>query len=76
MVKRSGKYGEFYGCKNYPLCKFTLKISEYEDLDKKLNADDDKSTEKQSNQYEMEDSIDTLNTFAPKAEAEDDYFPF
>ena len=76
MVKRSGKYGEFYGCKNYPLCKFTLKISEYEDLDKKLNADDDKSTEKQINQYEMEDSIDTLNTFAPKAEAEDDYFPF
>lgn len=26
LVKRSGSYGEFYGCKNYPKCRFTKKI--------------------------------------------------
>lgn len=25
LVLRSGRYGEFYGCCNYPKCKFTLK---------------------------------------------------
>ena len=25
LVKRHGKYGSFYGCSNYPSCKFTLK---------------------------------------------------
>jgi hypothetical protein len=25
LVLRNGKYGEFYGCKNYPDCKYTLK---------------------------------------------------
>jgi len=24
LVKRTGPYGEFYGCSNYPKCKFTL----------------------------------------------------
>lgn len=24
LVKRKGKYGKFYGCSNYPKCKFTL----------------------------------------------------
>lgn len=23
LIKRNGKYGEFYGCSNYPKCKFT-----------------------------------------------------
>ena len=23
LVRRSGKYGNFYGCSNYPKCKFT-----------------------------------------------------
>ncbi len=27
LVKRKGKYGEFYGCENYPKCKYTKKIS-------------------------------------------------
>ena len=27
LVKRTGKYGEFYGCKNYPRCKFTAQIN-------------------------------------------------
>lgn len=26
LVKRNGNYGEFYGCKNYPTCRFTKKI--------------------------------------------------
>lgn len=28
LVKRNGKFGEFYGCSNYPKCKYTKKISE------------------------------------------------
>lgn len=24
LVKRTGKYGDFYGCSNYPLCHFTV----------------------------------------------------
>jgi len=27
LIKRTGKYGDFYGCQNYPNCKFTQKIS-------------------------------------------------
>ncbi len=26
LIKRKGRYGEFYGCSNYPKCKFTRKI--------------------------------------------------
>ena len=26
LVKRSGKYGDFYGCPNYPNCKYTQQI--------------------------------------------------
>lgn len=26
MVKRKGRFGEFYGCTGYPLCRFTRKI--------------------------------------------------
>jgi len=26
LVERSGKYGSFYGCSNYPKCKFTKKM--------------------------------------------------
>ena len=26
LVERSGKYGKFYGCSNYPNCKFTEKV--------------------------------------------------
>lgn len=25
LIKRKGKYGSFYGCSNYPKCKFTIK---------------------------------------------------
>ena len=25
LVLRKGKYGEFYGCSNYPKCKYTMK---------------------------------------------------
>ena len=27
LVKRSGRYGEFYGCKNYPQCKYKTRLS-------------------------------------------------
>ena len=27
LVKRSGKYGDFYGCSNYPKCTYTRKFS-------------------------------------------------
>lgn len=26
IIKRNGKYGSFYGCTNYPQCKFTTKV--------------------------------------------------
>ncbi|MBP3327757.1 MAG: topoisomerase DNA-binding C4 zinc finger domain-containing protein, partial [Clostridia bacterium] len=26
LVLRKGKYGEFYGCSNYPKCRYTIKI--------------------------------------------------
>ena len=26
LVKRNGRYGSFYGCSNYPNCKFTMKL--------------------------------------------------
>ena len=26
LVRRKGKFGEFYGCKNYPKCNFTEKV--------------------------------------------------
>ena len=26
LVKRSGLHGEFYGCSNYPRCRYTRKI--------------------------------------------------
>lgn len=29
LVKRVGKYGSFYGCTNYPKCKYTKKIDEF-----------------------------------------------
>lgn len=32
LVKREGSYGEFYGCSNYPRCKFTKRAEE--DIDK------------------------------------------
>lgn len=27
LIKRNGKYGEFYGCSNFPKCKYTKKVS-------------------------------------------------
>ena len=27
MILRNGKYGQFYGCSNYPRCKYTAKLS-------------------------------------------------
>ncbi len=30
LVLRNGRYGEFYGCSNYPKCKFTEKLNDWE----------------------------------------------
>ena len=34
MQLKKGPYGEFYGCTNYPYCKFTYKIEDFENLNK------------------------------------------
>jgi restriction system protein len=31
LIKREGKYGKFWGCSNYPKCKYTKNISQKED---------------------------------------------
>lgn len=31
LIKRSGKFGSFFGCSNYPKCRFTRKIDDYND---------------------------------------------
>lgn len=28
LIKKKGRYGEFYGCSNYPECKYTMKINQ------------------------------------------------
>ncbi|MBP3232357.1 MAG: topoisomerase DNA-binding C4 zinc finger domain-containing protein [Anaerovibrio sp.] len=28
MVRRKGKFGEFYGCSNYPKCKYIKKLED------------------------------------------------
>jgi DNA topoisomerase-1 len=35
LVKRSGRYGDFVGCKGFPRCRFTCSLDELKDLDKK-----------------------------------------
>ncbi len=35
LVKRSGRYGEFYGCSNYPQCKYIAKLEQGDPQDKK-----------------------------------------
>lgn len=31
LILRNGKYGKFYGCSNYPYCKYTLKADDFND---------------------------------------------
>ncbi|KZX13434.1 DNA topoisomerase I [Methanobrevibacter curvatus] len=42
LLKRSGRYGEFIGCSNFPRCKFTSSI---EDLEKNLSKTDGSKSE-------------------------------
>lgn len=30
LIKRNGEYGEFYGCSNYPYCKYSINVNEFE----------------------------------------------
>ena len=32
LIKRNGKYGEFWGCPNFPKCEFTISIRKYQYL--------------------------------------------
>lgn len=27
LIKRKGKFGQFYGCSNFPKCRFTKKVN-------------------------------------------------
>ena len=78
IEKKNGKHGEFYGCKNFHSaikCEFTLSVSEYEEQKKKFDAEIEEDEE--NNQFETEDYIDTINTFAPVNEDDiDDEFLF
>lgn len=35
LVKRSGRYGDFVGCKGFPKCRFTCSLEELKDLENK-----------------------------------------
>ena len=35
LVKRSGRYGDFVGCKSFPKCRFTCSLEELKDLESK-----------------------------------------
>ena len=43
LIKRKGKYGEFYGCSNFPKCRFTRKIAQnkWKKLQIKIDKDND-----------------------------------
>ena len=31
LIKRSGRYGEFVGCRGFPKCRFTCSLDELKD---------------------------------------------
>lgn len=33
LIKRSGRYGEFVGCKGFPKCRFTCSVDDCPDTD-------------------------------------------
>ena len=43
MVVRSGRYGKFYGCSNYPGCKETKQISAKSTKKKKSSSTESKT---------------------------------
>ena len=36
LVRRNGQYGEFVGCRNYPKCKYTQNLSDFDEKELKL----------------------------------------
>lgn len=45
LKERKGKYGKFYGCSNYPNCKFVRKIDENHNITVNVNIAEDKNIE-------------------------------
>ena len=35
LLKRSGRYGDFIGCSNFPRCRFTCSLDELNEIGKK-----------------------------------------
>lgn len=45
LKERTGKYGKFLGCSNYPNCKFIRKINENQNITVNVNITEDKNVE-------------------------------
>lgn len=45
LKERTGKYGNFFGCSNYPKCKFVRKMNENKNIIVNVNITEDKSIE-------------------------------
>lgn len=45
LKERSGRYGKFWGCSNYPNCKFVRKIDEKHDIAANMNITENKNLE-------------------------------
>lgn len=45
LKERTGKYGKFFGCSNYPNCKFVRKIDENQNITVNVNITEDKNIE-------------------------------
>lgn len=45
LKERTGKYGKFYGCSNYPNCKFVRKINEEQNIIVNVNITEGKNIE-------------------------------
>ena len=43
LKERSGRYGKFWGCSNYPNCKFVRKIDEKHDIAANMNITENKN---------------------------------
>ncbi len=57
MISRTGKFGVFWGCKNYPRCKGTR--------DSEGRSKADREEWKKNNQSKTTDSVDLVNDDSP-----------
>lgn len=54
-VLREGKYGQFFGCFNFPLCRGTVDAKEFEDDYTESFAEQDAKHEEYFDPYDLED---------------------